>query len=86
MEGTSFEVFAESVFNPCRACKNKSRDTEDGLAQRTFSVPSRPVTSSDPSAMMKLLDAQNDIRNHRNRASSAVDKTRESMLLHYDYC
>lgn len=81
MEKTTFEVFAESVFSPCRTCKNIPSDTLDGLAHRTFSVPSRPVTSSDPSAMMKFLDTQNDLRNQRNRASSAVDKTKESKLL-----
>ena len=80
MDETTFEEFAESVFNPC-ACKNRSPDVEDGLAHRTFSVPSRPVTSSDPSAMMRLLDTHNDLRNQRNRASSAADRARESKYL-----
>lgn len=77
MENTTFEVFAENVFNPSRTLTSKPRDTEDGIV-RTFSVPSRPTTASDPSAMMKLLDAQYDSKGHRNRASSAVDKSRES--------
>ena len=80
MERTTFEEFAENVFNPSRSSKNSSLDIEDGLSHRTFSVPSRPVTSSDPSAMMRLLDTHTDMRSQRNRASSAVDKAKESKL------
>ena len=76
---TSFETFAQSIFNPCRACKDKTQDIEDGALMRTFSLPTRPATSSDPSAMLKLLETQQE-RSNRNRTSSAVDKPRESKL------
>jgi len=80
VERTTFEEFAENVFNPSRSSKNSSLDIEDGLSHRTFSVPSRPVTSSDPSAMMRLLDTHTDMRSQRNRASSAVDKAKERSI------
>ena len=73
-------MFAKSIVNPCRAYNNKTGrtlDVEDGLVHRTFSLPSRPAASSDPVAMLKLLEAQGD-KGHRSRASSSVDKTRES--------
>eukprot|EP00795_Rhopilema_esculentum_P002762 gene2762-982_t len=79
VEETSFEMFAKSIVNPCRAYKNKTGrtlDVEDGLVHRTFSLPSRPAASSDPVAMLKLFEAQGD-KGHRSRASSSVDKTRE---------
>lgn len=82
VQSTSFETFAENIFNPCRACKNKTLDVEDGALMRTFSLPNRPATTSDPSAMLKLLETQQE-RSHRNRTSSAIDKPRESKLKRY---